>query len=159
SVTLITSLAIIGNLFLAHKDIQTQLDAELQRNALQIQAFFSDEVSHRNFQIVQKNLNTLLTPPQTKTEYNQTASEQALIAQPEFQIWDKDGHLILHSPGAPTIPYSSFKTQQLSPVFLKGLSWRVYTVFDPKNQTTIMVAERTNYRQELENQLTQDSIF
>ena len=42
SVTLITSLAIIGNLFLAHKDIQTQLDAQLIRTSLRMEAFFSD---------------------------------------------------------------------------------------------------------------------
>jgi len=41
SVTLITSLAIIGNLFLAHQDIQLQLDAQLIRSTLRLQAFLS----------------------------------------------------------------------------------------------------------------------
>lgn len=161
SVTLITSVAIIGNLFLAHKDIQTQLDAELRRSALQIQAFFSDEVSNRDLSTVQKNLNALLsasTPSPIEGLQNQNVIEQALISQPEFQIWGPKEDLILHSPNAPKAPFSSEK-KGLSTIVLNNISWRVNTVYDPKNKTTIMVADRTNYRQELENQLTQDSIF
>ena len=60
SVTLITSLAIIGNLFLAHKDIQSQLDSQLIQTAFRIEAFFSDNNNPKNLSIIQKNLQSNL---------------------------------------------------------------------------------------------------
>ncbi len=60
SVTLITSLAIIANLFLAHKDIQLQLDTQLVRDTLQMQALFSDGINSRKLDIVQKHIEETL---------------------------------------------------------------------------------------------------
>lgn len=160
SVTLITSLAIIGNLFLAHKDIQTQLDAQLIRTAFRMQAFFSDYKAGRSLTTIQRNLNTRIKPTKVLNNSDTPLSDAAIEAQNtlEFQIWDREGKLILHSYKAPEIPLSSGKIG-LSTLWLDGHSWRVNTVYDPKNNLTYMVAERSNYRQQLENQLTQDSIF
>jgi len=159
SVTLITSLAIIGNLFLAHKDIQIQLDAELIRTASRMQAFFSDNLTQRDLMQVQHNLNQLTDPTSVLKQYapeHKAASEAENNL--EFQIWNKQGRLILHSRQAPKIPLSNGKNG-LTTLWLNGHSWRVNTVYNPINNLTIMVAERSNYRQQLENQLTQDSIF
>ena len=62
SMTLITAIAIIGNLFLEHKDIQTQLDSQILRSALQIQALFSDGIQNRNLPLVQKNIEESMQP-------------------------------------------------------------------------------------------------
>jgi len=160
SVTLITSLAIIGNLFLAHKDIQTQLDAQLIRTAFRMQAFFSDYKTGKSLSTIQLSLNSRIKPDEVLKDTDAPLSDAAIEAQNtlEFQIWDREGKLILHSYKAPEIPLSSGKTG-LSTLWLDGHSWRVNTVYDRKNNLTYMVAERSNYRQQLENQLTQDSIF
>lgn len=158
SVTLITSLAIIGNLFLAHKDIQTQLDAQLVRTSLRMQAFFSDYDGKRSLGTIQKSLNKQLTIDTRKTAPETSAAEKEAKNTIEFQIWNRQGKLILHSKKAPTIPLSSGRSG-LSTLWLDGHSWRVNTIYDNQNDLTIMVAERSNYRQQLENQLTQDSIF
>ncbi len=161
SVTLITSLAIIGNLFLAHKDIQTQLDSQLMRTALRIEAFFSDDVSTRNLKSVQKSLNILFAderPGKLPNVPKPRLLQRKHLDTMEFQIWDSAGKLILHSKASPRTPFSTGKPG-LSTLWLNGLSWRVNTVYNPNNKLTIMVAERSNYRQQLENQLTQDSIF
>ena len=76
----------------------------------------------------------------------------------EFQIWNQNSKLILHSANAPLTPLSDGKSG-LSTLWSEGHSWRVNTIYDAKSQLTIMVAERSNFRQQLENQLTQDSIF
>lgn len=152
SVTLITSLAIIGNLFLAHKDIQSQLDRQLIQTGLRMQAFFSDSTEQRNLSIVQQNLLKIVPPSTNKA--NNTIAESDL----EFQVWNQEGKLILHSKNAPMVPLSNGKLG-LSTTWLQGHSWRVNTAFNKNSQLTIMVAEQANYRQQLENQLTQDSIF
>lgn len=158
SVTLITSLAIIGNLFLAHKDIQTQLDADLLRSAYRIQAFFSDDIQERNLKTVQANLDKAMNPT-LQLENNKLHVQAAKDAEQnmEFQIWHRN-KLVLHSPNSPTKPLSGGKTG-LTTAWINGQSWRVNTVYNKKSQLTIMVSERLHFRQKLENQLTQDSIF
>lgn len=160
SVTLITSLAIIGNLFLAHKDIQTQLDAQLIRTSTRIQAFFSDYDSSRSLNKIQEHLNKQaeLNAKKNKTNEKMSAAEKAAKNTIEFQIWNRQGKLILHSSKSPSIPLSSGKTG-LSTLWFDGHSWRVNTIYDSNTNLTFMIAERSNYRQQLENQLTQDSIF
>lgn len=163
SVTLITSLAIIGNLFLAHKDIQTQLDAQLVRNTIQIDAFFSIPLTPENFATIQKILDSsdtqkvhlnVLTHQEQETLDAENEANHTL----EFQIWSQEGNLLIHSATAPKTPLSNGHSG-LSTLWLDGKSWRVNTVSNPSTHLNIMVAERANYRQHLENQLTQDTII
>ncbi len=159
SVTLITSLAIIGNLILAHRDIQTQLDAELIRNTLRMQAFFSPELTSKNLKVIQENLNAEYNEQnllkRNKSWYKAIKEAESTM---EFQLWDEKGKLILRSKNAPAIPLSDGR-DGLSTLWLNGQAWRVNTAFSEKNQITVMVAEQSDYRQQLENQLTQDSIM
>lgn len=169
SVTLIISLAVIGNLFLAHRDIQIQLDAQLTHTTLRIRSFFSDfNENKRDISAIQKNLmlplgsdvldslnlnNSNPMRKQVQMEAIQDANNNT-----EFQIWDKQGRLILHSPHSPEIPLSNGKNG-ISTVWLNGDAWRVSTLHDPRTQLTFMISERTDYRQALENKLTKDSII
>lgn len=171
SVTLIISLAIVGNLFLAHKDIQLQLDAQLMQATLRIRSFFSDfDENKRDIATIQKSLLTPISESLVKSAALADASSnpmrEKLRAQAiedasnssEFQIWDGRGQLILHSPHAPRIPLSNGKNG-LSTLWLQGNSWRVNTLYEPQTNLTFIVAERTDYRQTLENKLTKDSII
>ncbi len=162
SVTLITSLAIIGNLFLAHKDIQTQLDAQLIRTTLRMDAFFTVQIDPQNYPLIQKALNSN-SIEKTQNE-SMKPNQQSAISESEkhnnleFQIWDNSGQLLIHSPHAPKMPLSS-GTNGLTTLWLDGKAWRVNTIYNPQSKLTIMVAERSNYREHLENQLTQDTII
>jgi two-component system sensor histidine kinase QseC len=169
SVTLIISLAIIGNLFLAHKDIQVQLDAQLINTTLHLKSFFSDfDEDKRDLAAIQRSLYTPLNVtlhnypnilhPRSELQAIEAIAVKQTENTLEFQIWNKDGKLILHSPKAPKIPLSNGK-DGLSNLWIDNNAWRVNTLFDPNNQLTYMVAERTDYRQTLENKLTKDSIF
>ncbi len=169
SVTLITSLAIIGNLFLAHKDIQTQLDGQLILTSERMKALLGD-YGHRERNLViiqQKLLNSaeFSSPPSptallpmTKEQREQVQANKEAGGHTEFQVWNNAGKLILHSSQAPRMPLSNGKSG-LSTLWISGQSYRVNTLHDPDTKLTFMVAERSNYRQQLENQLTQDSIF
>ncbi|HLD16236.1 MAG TPA: ATP-binding protein [Coxiellaceae bacterium] len=166
SVTLITSLAIIGNLFLAHKDIQTQLDTQLIRTTLQMQALFSDGIEIRKLPIVQASLQEAIDPVGFLKKHNPSLKlskrlHNALTSfhqETTFQIWNDQKQLILHSRAAPHQPLSSGHSG-LSNLWLNGETWRVYTDHDPNNHLTFMVGEQSNFRQKLENELTRDSIF
>lgn len=162
SVTLITSLAIIGNLFLAHKDIQTQLDAQLIRTTMRMDAFFSIPLATENYSVIQNALNSrsieLTQNASLKPNQRDVANESNSPDNLEFQIWDNNGNLLIHSSEAPKMPLSS-GNNGLTTLWLDGKAWRVNTIYNPESKLTIMVAERNNYRQHLENQLTQDTII
>ncbi len=154
SVTLITSLAIIGNLVLSHKDIQRQLDTQLIHTAVSIQALLSIEMQENTLHTIRKNLILSRTKTDTPTPSSDNSDDNFFI---EFQVWTPDNHLILASPGAPTTPFSE-GASGLSNVTTGQKAWRVFTVSDT-GLYTLMVAEHINYRQALENQITQDSIY
>ncbi|MCX7120504.1 MAG: ATP-binding protein [Gammaproteobacteria bacterium] len=159
SVTLITSFAIIGNLFLAHKDIQLQLDAQLIRTTLRMQAVFSGSFTPTELISIQKRLENETTHLEELKRTSNLKPEAIKQAgrNSEFQIWNKHGQLILHSRHALKTPFSNGSVG-LSTLWLNGHTWRVSTGYNRENHFTVMVAERANYRQELENRLTQDSV-
>lgn len=161
SVTLITSLAIIGNLFLAHKNIQVQLDSQLIRTSLRMQAFFSGGIEKEDLATVQRSLDRYLSiKPKPIANIQPSANEQLPKTSNdlEFQVWDAAGKLILHSPHAPNVALSE-GNPGLSTLWLNGTAWRVNTSYNADNKLSIMVAEQSDYRQRLENELTQDSVF
>ncbi len=169
SVTLIISLAVVGNLFLTHKDIQIQLDAQLTHTTLRIRSFFSDfNENKRDISTIQKSLMVPLNHDLKNSlnlahaDSNRARLQMQAIKDAndntEFQIWDNDGRLVLHSPGAPKTPLSSGRNG-ISTLWLHTDSWRVSTLYDPQTRLTFMVAERTDYRQSLENKLTKDSLI
>ncbi len=159
SVTFITSLAIVGNLFLAHKDIQLQMDAELIRSTLRMRAIFAGPINEKEIPLTQKRLNnenSYLSQIKTYPNLQPGAVRQA-EKNLEFQIWNDKKKLILHSQNAVKIPFSNGDVG-LSTSFIDNHQWHVSTAYDASNHLTIMVAERADYRQELENRLTQDSL-
>jgi two-component system sensor histidine kinase QseC len=158
SITLITSLAIIGNLFLEHKDLQKHLNAQLTVGALTIRAFVSDDISKRNLAIIQKEINKL---PDVAEEYYENDHKKIFSPTYEliqFQIWDDKLNLVLHSSTAPKQPLSNGKPG-FSTKWIDGQLWHVFTTYDKNLGLRVDVAERSDFREELEGRVTQDSIF
>ncbi len=162
SVTLITSLAIIGNLVLSHKDIQKQLDTQLIHTAVSMQSLLSLEIQENDLDTIQRNIissrnpyATPLVPPRSISATNVNPENQYFLI--EFQVWNGN-RLLLRSPGAPLEAFTN-GSPGLSDVTINKTGWRVYTTSDPHSHYTLMVAEHTSYRQALENRLTQDSIY
>ena len=158
SITLITSLAIIGNLFLEHKDLQKHLNAQLTIGALTISAFISDDISKRNLSIIQKEINNI---PQIAEAFYQHDNKKIFSPTYEliqFQIWDKQNNLLLSSSTAPRQPLSNGKPG-LSTKWIDGQLWHVFTTYDKASGARVDVAERSDFREELEGRVTQDSIF
>lgn len=158
SITLITSLAIIGNLFLEHKDLQKHLNAQLTVGALTIAAFISDDINKRDIAVIQKEINNL---PQVAESYYENDHKKIFSPTYEliqFQIWDKDNNLILSSSTAPKQPLSNGKAG-FNTKWIDGQLWHVFTTFDKTSGARVDVAERSDFREELEGRVTQDSIF
>jgi len=164
SVTLITSLAIIGNLVLSHKDIQKQLDTELIHTAVSMQALLNVDLKASDLATIQsslildrnQNTETMIPPITIALPGKPNISDHNFYT--EFQVWSPAKRLLLRSPGAPLTPFTQ-GAAGLSNVTVDHQAWRVYTVTDENSHYTLMIAEHINYRQALENRLTQDSIY
>lgn len=158
SITLITSLAIIGNLFLEHKDLQRHLNAQLTFAALTIQSFIGEEATHHDVSKIQAKIDHL--PDVARDYYQRTHTKMygksyELI---QFQIWDKNGKLLLKSHSAPLVPLAK-NISGFSTNWVDGQLWHVFTNVDVDTGMRIDVGERSDFREELEGRVTQDSIF
>lgn len=148
----------VGNLFLEHRDLQGHLDAQLTLVGLTIQSFIDREVDKDDINRIQTEINRI---PKLSDEYIILAHEShpsPAYEKVQFQVWAKDGKLLLHSPAAPKEPLSSGKIG-FSDKWLNEQPWRVFTTRVKDSDITVVVAERYDFREELEGRITQDSIF
>lgn len=154
SVTLITSLAVIGNLFLEHKTIQNHLDDQLAQRALTIQELIG-AYQHQNFTNLQKKIDSI--PNSANKAISQNQQKFPDIEKIQFQVLAPDGHLLLHSISAPA---SAIQVSAgLSDQWRNTEAWRTYKTTDPNTKISVVVAERANIREELETQITRDSVL
>lgn len=159
SLVLVTMLTVLGTLLLDHKDIQRHTDAELMSTALLFQTIFSN-VPAQNIQDMQRQINTLgdaynkLTYPwwQNKLKFPQ---HYDLF---QFQIWDRQGQLLLHSKHAPREPLSNGVTG-FRVIDLNNNTWRVYTLYEPNTGLSVVVALNHKMRNHLEARITEDYVF
>lgn len=160
SVTLITSVAIVSNLFLAHSNIQNQLDLQLIRTTVQLKDILEATTRIKNPNLLAKHIQHDISPniiPLLKADHLKKAFFD-FHSSSSYQIWRKNKSLLVRSPEAPHIALDT-ERMYLSTRWYNGERWRVFTAYDDKVQRYIMVSEQANIRQKLENQLTQDSII
>jgi two-component system sensor histidine kinase QseC len=69
-----------------------------------------------------------------------------------FQLWDAEGHLLLRSPGAPTIPLTAKDGFSGSDGRDKE-RWRYYSQWDEEHQLRVQVAENHHVREDLAQQI------
>ena len=159
SVTLSTTLAIIGNIFIEHKEFQTQLDAQLTLSAYTIEAFLDEESTGEEIKEIQENIDQA---PNFLNNIHYDIDQQiqtlnTLLSSIQFQVWDNDNELLLHSYAAPDIDMSTRKTG-FNMIWHEGKPWRTFSVFDKKKDIYIVVMQRHDLRVNLEKQITEDSI-
>ena len=160
SITLITSLAIISNLFLAHDNIQNQLDLQLIQSSVQLKDILDATTRIKQTDALEKHIQHDIAP-NIEPFLKSAALKRAFIdynSQFSYQVWKENQELLLRSPDAPHITLDT-RTMDLSTRWYQGERWRVFTTYDQTVQRYLMVAERADLRQKLENQLTQDSII
>ena len=159
SVTLSTSLAIIGNVFLEHTEFQTHLDSQLALSAYTIQAFLDEESSTNEIMEIQESIdeapNFLANIDYDINQQMQTLN--TLLKSIQFQVWNQNDQLILHSYAAPKIKYHSKKTG-FDMIWHDNKPWRTFSIVDKQKNIFIMVMQRHDLRVNLEKKITEDSI-
>jgi two-component system sensor histidine kinase QseC len=157
SATLVTSFAIMGNLFLEHRDLQGHLDLQLLIGAYNIQAFLSDNPRQQDLDAIQTRINHPPVPNELgKSEQQRTF--EALYRNLQFQVWNKQGRLILHSFNTPSKPLSNTEIG-FTKAWIDGQPWRLLTSRDPQTGMTVTIGQRYDFREELEGRIIRDSVI
>src|SRR5947209_2264776 len=100
SVTLITSFAVIANLYLEHKEVQYHLDQQLALRALTIDAIASGYQNPQKWGFIQQKINEI--PVLARSLFHNVHGFPAKLNM-QFQVWSKDGKVILRSYAAPNL--------------------------------------------------------
>ena len=160
SVTLVSVLAVIGNLFLEHKGFQTHLDSQLTLAAHTIRAFLSDDVNAAQLKHVQKRMNQINDYMSSlHFKYDDEIDDLNLLLKSiQFQVWNDKGQLLLHSFAAPQIPIAHTNTG-FHNIWHHHNPWRIFTLNLSNQHIKIVVLQRYDFRAELERQITEDSIM
>lgn len=142
SITIASTINGVGNYLLDEKVIQPYLDGQLVRLSTLIS-------------ILNKSAESRSTLSAEIIEYLRTT--QPLTRQKFlFQVWNKSGKLIMQSSETPEVTLknapSGFSDQEI-----KGDDWRIYSVYDEKMQSTIIVAELYNIRRELADDIARSN--
>lgn len=141
SITIASAINGIGNYLLDEQVIQPYLDGQLVRVAALIKILNQSTTAGSN---VRAQIIDYLssTQPITKQHFH-------------FQVWDKTGKLVLSSPDQ--ITHLQSAPLGFSDQVLHSDDWRIYTTYDDKTQSKIMVGELYNLRRELADDIARSN--
>lgn len=133
----------IGNYYLDKKTFQTVFDDSLIETALLIKKL-AKASCHSN-QLPSRRLQSIFNTSKVDRAYfdiGSEASNKALERKEsryEFQLWNGNGQLLLHSHNAPMTPFigkAGFSNREIN-----GQLWRIFTLYDLKQGTILAVVE------------------
>jgi len=159
SITITTTLTVIGNYLLDQKDIKHQLDSLLSQAGLVFEALIGDDINKRDLTKLQTELNSV---PEIARGYYKALDnpfDYNYEDKFQFQIWDiQSQNLLLHSANAPLEPFSDgkigFQTKRIH-----NQDWRVFTSRDVNDSIIIDIAERYDIREELGKRIARDDMY
>ncbi|HQV22421.1 MAG TPA: ATP-binding protein [Agitococcus sp.] len=150
STLLLTSLVSFLVSYLATTEEVNELhDAQLVENSRLISGFLNQKINKINLEHINQAL-MRVSNIQFNTQENTNTDGHPYERKVAIQVWDKHGKLLLSTPSAPK--------HALSPL-QKGFfeqktgrhTWFIYTQQIPANQYWLMVAERSDIREEMLN--------
>lgn len=151
-VTLITSFAVIANLFLEHKEVQNYLDKQLAYKTATIQAFISSAATKPGeLQDIQKKINNI-------GQLNILPEKFPEFEEVKFQVWNRNKQLILRTPQTPLTSPDSLNLG-FNDRWIDNEAWRFFYSYDPDTGLSVITSERFELREALETHITRDSIL
>ena len=132
----------------AAHEVEEIFDANLAQSSRVLHGVITRQSIHNKQQI----LNSLNLKDTTGPTYSHEYERKLA-----FQIWDKDS-LIISSPFAPITKLSDLK-EGFTTAEIEGDQWRTFTLYSKSDNWWLVVAEETEVRQELVNEIAQSNII
>ncbi len=142
SITIASAINGIGNYLLDEKVIQPYLDSQLIRISSLINIL--NDATNNNLDVKKTVLHLI--------QESQAINKKHFI----FQIWDKNGKLIMHSYHQDEISFRD-APYGFSDKIIDGDDWRIYSEQNNETQTKLVVAELYNLRRELTDDIARSN--
>ena len=161
-VAMIIGLTAMGVYYLGSNDVDTLMDRELVHSSLVYSAMLSGANNAQSLAHIQTHLEGI--PASEAQVFQSTALEHSFRQTSldefplQYQLWDKNGRLLLSSNDAPTQPLSSGQPG-FSNTYINDKSWRVYTTIDPATGQTFIVGARHALQTWLKQSVARDDIY
>ncbi len=162
---LIVVLLIVGSAsWMSYQDIQEEtgelFDAQLARSARLILSLLQADSGHSDFSSIQKYLdeNQFLTAVAGAASEDLAEKGHVYETKLGFQIWDRDGNLILKSDNVPIAPISQRRNGYSTGYFLAN-KWRVFSLTSSDGHYQCVTAERIDVRNDLINKISEDLLL
>ncbi len=146
SVTLVSTIAIVGNLFLEHQGFQKNLDSQLSLTAHTILAFTSNT---KKFDSIQKSINNINAP---------THSDESINTSVQYLIIDHNSNKAIQSKSLPEFSIKKLKAGYHD-LWLKHSPWRLFHLYKPERKLSIYTIQRHDFRAKLEREITEESFI
>lgn len=143
SITLASAINGIGNYLLDEEIVQPYLDAQLIRFSSLIQVLGS--VTELNNKPKPEGGGVNFKPEQINQIIESQSGKGSKFL---FQVWDKYGNQIIHSPNIYNINLKNVPIG-FSDQMIQGHDWRIYSHYDDQLGLKIVIAELYNLRREL----------
>jgi len=160
AITVTTTLTAVGNYYLDQKDIEEHLDIVMAVSAMSYQVLLGNDIHKRSLPEIQDALNTI--PNKIGAYFKKSLldfqSPKHYLDKFSFQIWSKEGKLLLHSHSAPAESLSN-KINGLHDKTYHNKKWRVFSITNPVTGTETVVGERYDTRKELGQLITEDDLY
>lgn len=140
------SLAGILNYFATAEEVQELFDAQLIENARVLKGVMNHSEEHVDWEHMRKSLEE--TRREVVAADDTMASGHAYEKKVAIQVWTEDGELVLRSPSAPEYSLSPLK-EGFYRRHHERHSWHIYTTRMDENDNWLIVAERSDVREEL----------
>lgn len=161
-VAIIIILTAIGVYYLGTGDVEKLMDRELVHSSLIFRALLTPAKTEKQYKDIQANLDQVLAQESNvlrlKADYKKFRNSSLQDFPLQYQLWDKNGRLIIHSTDAPPEPLSNGKPG-FSNTFLNNKSWRVFTSYNPKTGHTFIVGARNALQNWLKQSVAKDDIY
>lgn len=155
ALTITTSLTAIGNYYLDQKDIQEHLDSLMAVTALSYEALLGSEIEAKSLGQIEKALTQV---PQKLDVLTPEKKSHTLAKRFLFQIWDKNGQLLLSNPKSSKLNIRH-KSDGFHSTLIDGNRWREFITTHPQTGHRILLAEEEDTRNELGHRITQDDFY
>lgn len=163
SIVVIISVTAVSIYSISSMEIETHIDAELVSSSLILEAVLGGSINDKkSLNRIQNNLDRMPQKHEAiviqHTNFPHFDRQLPLNSDFQYQVWNKNSDLILHSYNSPQIPMSD-GNPGFSNSYVGSNVWRVFTYKNPENNITIIVAENNRQRAILKNALATNNLI
>ena len=179
-----TTLLVGGGAWFGYKDVKHEtkelFDAQLARSARLLLSLVQADAGKINLSSIQKHLdeNQLRPPDQHDVDnhdenYEELTTGHIYETKLGFQIWDKEGNLMLKSSNLPIAPFNKLAVNNLvnrdldsnnqapgfSKINFQGSTWRTFSLLSKNQGYLCITAERIDVRNDLISKIFSDLLI